>query len=72
MNIVSKLLLVHFERYINTFLELIFSAVFLCMLDANANSVLSIAVFLKDTEHMGYALCIHCMFDSGIFVTVEP
>lgn len=69
MNFVSKLLLVHFERYINTSLEFIFSAVFLCMLDANAISVLSIAVFLKDTQQMGHALCIHSMFDSGIFVT---
>lgn len=69
MDIVSKLLLFHFERYINTLLELFFSALFLCMWDANAISVLNITRFLKDVQYMGYALCMHFVLDSGIFVT---
>lgn len=59
MNTVSKLSLIHFGTYINTGLEFIFSTLFLCMPDANAVSMLSIAVFLKDTQHMASALCMH-------------
>lgn len=69
MNVVSKLLLFNFERHINTLLELFFSVLFLCMWDANAISVLNITMFLKEVQYMGYALCIHCVLDSGIFVT---